>query len=292
MPPKPAKTTQKQVKLNIPGEAEVDAKSTEANSEEGAPSENQESLSAILEAIYSLKSEFSVRFDGLLQAINGVQCDLKALTTRVTEAEDRISSQEDSVSELQTENAKLKTVVESLSVKVDDLENRSRRSNLRLVGLPEKTEGKDMCAFLEKSLPEILGPENFTGPLVIERAHRIGRFSEDRPDSPPRAVIMKFLNYADKVRIQKAARAKGTVMLDKSKLMLFSDVSADLHKKRKRFDMVKKGLRELNIPELRYGILHPATLCVTYKGKRHLFNSPPDAQRFLQDFKDKTQQDG
>lgn len=282
MPPKPIKTTQKQVKST----AETDAKSTEANSDEGASSGSQEPLSAILEAIHSLKSEFTVRFDGLLQAINGVQCDLKALTTRVTEAEDRISTQEDNVSGLQTQNAALKTAIESLSLKVDDLENRSRRSNLRLVGLPEKNEGKDMCAFLEKLLPEILGPENFPGPLVIERAHRIGRFPEDRPDSPPRAVIMKFLNYADKVHTMKAARAKGTVMLDKSKLMFFSDVSAELHKKRKRFDAVKKDLRDLNIPELRYGILHPATLCVTHKGKRHLFNSPPDAQRFLQDLKD------
>lgn len=132
MPPKPTKTTQKQVKLTIPGEAEAD----------------------------------------------------------VTEAKDRIST-------------KLKAAVESLSV--DDLENRSCRSNLRLVGLPVKMEGKDMCAFLEKLLPEILGPENFPGPLVIERVHRIGRLSEDRSDSPPRAVIMKFLNYADKLRTMKAA---------------------------------------------------------------------------------------
>ncbi len=142
-----------------------------------------------------------------------------------------------------------------------------------------------MVAFLEKLLPEILGPENFPSPLVIERAHRIGRFSEDRPDSPPRAVIMKFLNYADKVRTLKAARAKAIVMLDKRKLMFFPDVSAELHKKRKRFDAVKKDLRDLNILELRYGILHPATLCVTHKGKRHLFDNPPDAQRFLQDLK-------
>lgn len=201
------KMSQKQVKSTVPGEAEADAKSNEANGEETASGVSQES--AILEAIHSLKSDFAVRFDGLLQAINGVQCDLKALTTRVTEAEDRIGTQEDNVSELQTQNAKLKTAIESLSLKVDDLENRSRRSNLRLVGLPEKIEGKDMCAFLEKLLPEILGPENFPGPLVIERAHRIGRFSEVRSDSPPRAMIMKFLNYADKVRTLKAARAKG-----------------------------------------------------------------------------------
>lgn len=83
-----------------------------------------------------------------------------------------------------------------------------------------------MFAFLEKLLPEILGLENFPGPLVIERAHRISRFSEDRSDSPLRAVIMKFLNYADKVHTLKASRAKCTVRVDKRKLMFFSDMSA------------------------------------------------------------------
>ncbi|KAI2647246.1 LINE-1 type transposase domain-containing protein 1 [Labeo rohita] len=97
---------------------------------------------------------------------------------------------------------------------------------------------------------------------------------------------MKFLNYTDKVRTLKAARAVGTVMLDKIKLMFFSDMSAELDKNLKRFDAVKKDLRDLNFPELCYGILHPATLCVTYKGKSHLFDNPSDAQRFLQDLKD------
>ncbi|KAL0148267.1 hypothetical protein M9458_056413 [Cirrhinus mrigala] len=112
MPPKPTKTTQKQVKSTVPGEAKADAKSNEANSEEEVSGVSQES--AILEAIHSLKSDFAVRFDGLLQVINEVQCDLKALTTRVTEAEDRISTQEDNVTGLQTQNAKLKTAIESL----------------------------------------------------------------------------------------------------------------------------------------------------------------------------------
>ncbi|XP_051515084.1 zinc finger protein 69 homolog [Myxocyprinus asiaticus] len=255
MPPKPIKRTQKRVKSTLPGETEVDAKPTEANTEEGATDITQESSSAIPEAIHSLKSDFAVRFDVLLQAINGVQCDLKALTSRVTEAKDQISKQEDNITELQTQNAKLKTTIESLSSKVDDLENRSWRSNLRLVGLSEKKEGKDMCAFLEKWLPEILGPENLPGPLVIERAHRIGRVTEDRSDTPPRAVIMKFLNYADKVRTLKAARAKGTLMEVQEEIQELIELeekhhefptgekSFELSKTKKRFSLKKPQRR-------------------------------------------------
>lgn len=63
--------------------------------------------------------------------------------------------------------------MEELTRKVDDLENRSRRFNLRLVGLLEGEEGPDMCAFLETMIPEVFG--EFPKPLLIERAHRVGR---------------------------------------------------------------------------------------------------------------------
>ncbi|XP_056144389.1 1-phosphatidylinositol 4,5-bisphosphate phosphodiesterase delta-3-A [Lampris incognitus] len=49
----------------------------------------------------------------------------------------------------------------------------SRRNNVKMVGLPEKVEGQDAAAFLEKWLPEALGLEPREA-LVIERAQRIG----------------------------------------------------------------------------------------------------------------------
>lgn len=68
------------------------------------------------------------------------------------------------------------------------------------------------------------------------------------------------------------------------KLMFFSDVSAELHKKWKIFDTVK-DIPDLNLPKIRYGFLYPASLCVPQKNKCHLFNNPSDTQRFLQDLK-------
>ncbi|KAK1886262.1 Cingulin-like protein 1 [Dissostichus eleginoides] len=96
-----------------------------------------------------MKEDFVSRFDGLLGAIQEVQVDLKAVTVRITEAEDRISTNEDDVAALLAQNTAMKTTVEELVLKVDDLENRSRCSNLRLVGMLERKEGTDMCAFLE-----------------------------------------------------------------------------------------------------------------------------------------------
>lgn len=287
MPPKQPPKTQKSSKAETTcGSGMADA----SNGDSGAVA----SSSQILNAISALKEDFVLRFDGLFSAIEGIQSELKAVSVRVTEAEDRISANQDDVTSLKTQTNTMKAAIEELVSKVDDLENRARRSNLRLVGLPEKEEGSDMCAFLERWIPEVLGEHNFPRPVLIERAHRIGGAGAGdaeaggRSGGRPRVVIMKFLNYADKSRVMKAARNKGEILYDNQRIMFFPDVSADLVRRRKVFDSVKKELASLSIPTLRYGIIHPAKLLVTVKGRRHIFDTAAGAKDFVRGLKDCT----
>lgn len=134
-----------------------------------------------------------------------------------------------------------------LTDKLDDLENRSRRSNLRLVNVPEKMEGTDAVAFLERWLPEVLRPTAFPAPLLIERAHRLPGRTQPNRSTRPRVLIVKFLNFQDKVCVMRAARAKGKVMCGDQGIMFFPDLSAELHRRRRCFDVVKQQLRSLNI---------------------------------------------
>jgi hypothetical protein len=84
-------------------------------------------------------------------------------------------------------------------------EDRSRRKNLRIDGLPEsdketwnETESKVQSLFANK-----LG---LTG-IDIERAHRIG----SRKDGRSRTVVLNLLRYKDKVKIlQESHKLKGT----------------------------------------------------------------------------------
>lgn len=96
---------------------------------------------------------------------------------------------------------------------------------------------------------------------------------------------MKFLNYANKVRVMKAARNKGKILVGDKSIMYFPDVSVDLVKCRKVFDATKKELASLSICDLRYGIIHPATLLVTIRGRQHTFVTPPEAEAFVQKLK-------
>lgn len=165
MPPKQAAKTLKFSKAEVSGDPVMaDAFASNGDSDVVASS------SPILSAINAMKGEFVLRFDGLLSAIEGMQSDLKAVSVRVTEAEERISTNQDDVASLKTQTNTMKAAIEELVSKVDDLENRARRSNLRLVGLPEKVEGSDMCAFLERWIPGVLGEHIFPRPVLIERA--------------------------------------------------------------------------------------------------------------------------
>lgn len=90
------------------------------------------------------------------------------------------------------------------------METRSRLNNLRLVNLPEGAEGPDPCSFLENWAPEVLDLTPLRCPIVMERAHRIGPKKE--AGAPPRTLIMKLLNYKDKLRIIRAAREKKDIL--------------------------------------------------------------------------------
>ncbi|XP_060790883.1 V-set and immunoglobulin domain-containing protein 10-like 2 [Neoarius graeffei] len=80
---------------------------------------------------------------------------------------------------------------DALKFKIDDLENRSRRNNIRITGLPEKVEGAHLTAFMEVFLREMFSPEAFPTPPSVDRAHRIAtlRKKQDDPPHPPKKNI-------------------------------------------------------------------------------------------------------
>ncbi|KAI4817409.1 hypothetical protein KUCAC02_010810 [Chaenocephalus aceratus] len=74
----------------------------------------------------------------------------------------------------QLENAcsALKGDNETLKTKVADLEGRSRRQNLRIIGQPESIEGPCPSAFFSQLLIDTLGTEILASPPELDRAHR------------------------------------------------------------------------------------------------------------------------
>lgn len=104
-------------------------------------------LREIRELNTSLSEKIDLNSAQLQTSINGMKATLDNVLTRVTEAENRISDTEDAVSEIKQLTKQLKNNNELLKRKINQLENHSRRNNVRVVGLKEGTEGTDPVKF-------------------------------------------------------------------------------------------------------------------------------------------------
>lgn len=82
----------------------------------------------------------------------------------------------------------------SLSAKCEDLESRARRNNVRIYGVKEDEEtNKDMLSFMTELIRTSLSlPEELD---LNVRAHCSLTMKPKDPASPPRPIIVRFLDY-------------------------------------------------------------------------------------------------
>ena len=110
-----------------------------------------------------------------------------------------------------------------VSEKLIELEDRSRRNNLRFDGLTEDTnETWDDC---ELKIQKILSDKlEITEDVEIERCHRMGK----RKGNRPRTIICKFLRFKDKQKILMNAKK-----LKNSGIYIYEDFCNDTMELRK-----------------------------------------------------------
>lgn len=102
----------------------------------------------------------------------------------------------------------LREQLDQANTKIEDLENRSRRYNFRLRGLPESiTDLEDTVHTLMRDLILGISPHH----LELDRVHRA--LTAPRTDGLPRDVLVKPHFYRIKERIMSEARSKGAISL-------------------------------------------------------------------------------
>uniref|UniRef100_A0A8C5QMZ0 Uncharacterized protein n=1 Tax=Leptobrachium leishanense TaxID=445787 RepID=A0A8C5QMZ0_9ANUR len=130
------------------------------------------------------------KFGKLPATIQSVLSQLTSQAHRLTEVEDRVSTLEDGFHPLQAQLEKQDLIIQGLTEKLDDLENRSRRNNLRVIGLPESVKGQALSEWAADWLPSQLGYGDSSRPVAVERVHRVGPDLNPRAGRP-RPVIMR-----------------------------------------------------------------------------------------------------
>lgn len=117
--------------------------------------------------------------------------------------------------------------------------------------------------------------------MYSEKAHRLG------PPNPecisPRAVIVEYLNYADKAEILQYYRRDKVLEVKGFRLLLFADDSLKVLHKRKVFSQVCGSLYH---KEVKFTLAYPTILHVQPpSGERVSFTTPQEAKSFIHSLK-------
>lgn len=218
----------------------------------------------------------------LRNAVAELKGEINHLAQSVSMSEGRMGELFQDTTDLKQKYESLQKSYFTLSNKVDDLENRSGRCNLRVLGIPESVKGPELFNFLQTTLPELLHIEDSCSTMVVERAHRLGQ-ARQTPDSRPRVVIFKSLSFVHKEAIWRASRKCKDVRWNGSRLLIFQDYSSEVTKARKEFANVCSKL----ISEGRkFAMLYPARLRLYLSSGFKDFTSAADAEGFLQELQD------
>ncbi len=98
--------------------------------------------------------------------------EFEAIVTTAKQTRDCVDSVQADVREDRRAITDLRNKLERLTEKMTDIEDRGRRNNVRLVGLPEGAEGTNAASFLRvnlsKWIPSLRGRD-----IEIDRAHRV-----------------------------------------------------------------------------------------------------------------------
>lgn len=159
------------------------------------------------------------------KSLHSIQMSMEVQVQRITETESCISLMEEDIMEFHSHNTNTEATIKTLLEKIDDLENRSRRNNLRIIGIPESYKATYKMRLCIKAIPKALGLHNT---MPVERAHCLGPFQQERKS--PRAAIAAFLNYTDKTQLLQRFRNKRSLVVEAHSLLLFVDYSAEVSK--------------------------------------------------------------
>lgn len=163
----------------------------------------------------------------------------------------------------------------TLQNKFEDYENRARRSNLRIRGIPESVLDlqSSITALCQELLPGI--PLEH---LEMDRVHRA--LLPKKTEGPPRDIIAKFHYYKTKEQLLISAREKSNLVFQGHNYQLFADLSQLTISKRRA---MKPHLLELHCNNITYQWLFPFSLRFSYHGTRHTCRSLEEHQQALQD---------
>ncbi|KAJ1163037.1 hypothetical protein NDU88_003500 [Pleurodeles waltl] len=157
---------------------------------------SEDTQGASMDRILQEISAVGRKLEGMDNAMTALTAETRSMCLEIAGFQSQISRLDHRVMAVESQVA-LKTDRDQelfyLRSKLTDLEDRSRRNNIRFLGFPEGTEGTDILSYLRDTLTK-LADTTFKPPLEFQRAHILGLKTQNGKDSP-RPIIACFLQH-------------------------------------------------------------------------------------------------
>ncbi|CAH2305587.1 Hypothetical predicted protein [Pelobates cultripes] len=248
-----------------------DSEGSEAEKTPATPLTKEDLRAMLRETSADIKAYTAAALE---KQITGLKKELEVLTSRTDHNERLIKDTQTKTTALHKDTELLQDRMLYLEDGLEDLNNRSRRQNIRIRGIPE-TVLPDAILPTIKAIFQSLLPNASDQELYIERAHRALRPPTYNPNTP-RDIITKLLYFPVKEQLMKAARSHQPTYQDQQ-IHFYQDLAPTTLKKRRELKPLTTALIESG---WRYMWGHPFKLSVKKGEQSFTLHQVADMQDF------------
>lgn len=237
--------------------------------------EHGNKLAAMLETTMDKLREFmEVQFAGLNGRLDKIKTKLSRCSKDIAKLRSDYSDLRKRVNKTENTTESNKGKLADYEAKLADLEDRNRRDNVRILGIPEGAEGPNATQFISTNLLKWF-PNLGDQRMEIMCAHRIGPPATG--NRGPRTLICKMLRFSDWDKILQASR-KTPVKLGDCDIHFSADFSNYTVMRRWAFS---PAIEEARKQGLQAYLLYPARLKLIRGQDQRIFDTSTEAEDFL-----------
>lgn len=229
-------------------------------------------LESSLEAMYArLATKFQTELHKTSHTLSQEIAALGSRTERLETEHDELAL---AYSDLSREHDSLATAFSQMQSQIEDLDNRNRRNNLRIRGIPESVT--DLIPTIIRLFKSLL-PDTDAGAFTCDRIHRALR-PKPPDDKPPRDIVLCMKDFLIKEEILRAARNQQRITLDDRTIQIYPDISPATLDRRRGLKEITSALQAARI---RYRWGFPFKLVIPHNGTTYSATSLLEGQEVL-----------
>uniref|UniRef100_A0A8C5P8T2 Uncharacterized protein n=2 Tax=Leptobrachium leishanense TaxID=445787 RepID=A0A8C5P8T2_9ANUR len=249
-----------------------------SQSPNSATGTNEGDLLVFTTRMETLFKDFSSALSTRLDAVSAdIRKDIQEIGERTSHLENKMSEMANAHNEMATAIESMEAKLLQCTTKLADLEDRSRRHNLKIRGIPETIHPRDLMAYVTDFFTHLL-PGVAHDTLLMDRIHRIPK-PPSAPHKASRDVILKMHYYKPREDVLRAMRKPEKLGSQYEHLEIYPDFSKATLQQRRMFRPLTTSLREAGIL-YRWGF--PTKLIILREDVTTVLTSPTEGRITLE----------